>query len=178
MDFWGLMIKKDDMIISCVEGIRSIIINFSPSFFWRKRQMRKITPVGVGKDIYIILNAPSLKTQDLSVLKGKETMFVNRGFMHPMYKDLQPAYHVFVDTKMLKGIWPATWIGDILQMSRKYYYHYHGVILKSLSHMKRVFIGLIGIFLLIIWVYQDLVSLLQYNKNLNIYILQDLMQQV
>ena len=57
------------------------------------------------------------KTQDLSVLKGKETMFVNRGFMHPMYKDLQPAYHVFVDTKMLKGIWPATWIGDILQMS-------------------------------------------------------------
>lgn len=53
MDFWGLMIKKDDMIISCVEGIRSIIINFSPSFFWRKRQMRKITPVGVGKDIYI-----------------------------------------------------------------------------------------------------------------------------
>ena len=44
-------------------------------------------------------------------------MFVNRGFMHPMYKDLQPAYHVFVDTKMLKGIWPATWIGDILQMS-------------------------------------------------------------
>ena len=44
--------------------------------------------------------------------------------------------------------------------------------------MKRVFIGLIGIFLLIIWVYQDLVSLLQYNKNLNIYILQDLMQQV
>lgn len=44
--------------------------------------------------------------------------------------------------------------------------------------MKRVFIDLIGIFLLIIWVYQDLVSLLQYNKNLNIYILQDLMQQV
>ncbi len=31
--------------------------------------------------------------------------------------------------------------------------------------MKRVFIGLIGIFLLIIWVYQDLVSLLQYNKK-------------
>ena len=111
------MIKKDDMIISCVERIRSIIINFSPSFFWRKRQMRNITPVGVGKDIYIILNAPSLKTQDLSVLKGKETMFVNRGFMHPMYKDLQPAYHVFVDTKMLKGIWPVSWIGDILQMS-------------------------------------------------------------
>ena len=75
------MIKKDDMIISCVERIRSIIINFSPSFFWRKRQMRNITPVGVGKDIYI------------------------------------PAYHVFVDTKMLKGIWPVSWIGDILQMS-------------------------------------------------------------
>ena len=159
------MIKKDDMIISCVERIRSIIINFSPSFFWRKRQMRNITPVGVGKDIYIILNAPSLKTQDLSVLKGKETMFVNRGFMHPMYKDLQPAYHVFVDTKMLKGIWPVSWIGDILQMSPN-------------TKILLPFIGLIGIFLFIIWGYLDLVFLLQFSKNLNTYILQDLMQQV
>ena len=79
MDFWGLMIKKDDMIISCVEGIRSIIINFSPSFFWRKRQMRKITPVGVGKDIYIILNAPSLKTQIIKrkiPIKPINTLFI------------------------------------------------------------------------------------------------------
>ena len=167
MNFWALMIKKDDMIISCVERIRSIIINFSPSFFWRKRQMRNITPVGVGKDIYIILNAPSLKTQDLSVLKGKETMFVNRGFMHPMYKDLQPAYHVFVDTKMLKGIWPVSWIGDILQMSP------NTKILLPLSWS-----NIIGIFLFIIWGYLDLVFLLQFSKNLNTYILQDLMQQV
>ena len=29
------------MIISCVEGIRSIIINFSPSFFWRKTTNEK-----------------------------------------------------------------------------------------------------------------------------------------
>lgn len=180
MNFWALMIKKDDMIISCVERIRSIIINFSPSFFWRKRQMRNITPVGVGKDIYIILNAPSLKTQDLSVLKGKETMFVNRGFMHPMYKDLQPAYHVFVDTKMLKGIWPVSWIGDILQMSpnTKILLPLSWSNIKFLSHMKRAFIGLIGIFLFIIWGYLDLVFLLQFSKNLNTYILQDLMQQV
>ena len=71
MNFWALMIKKDDMIISCVERIRSIIINFSPSFFWRKRQMRNITPVGVGKDIYIILNAPSLKIPRFKCLKRK-----------------------------------------------------------------------------------------------------------
>lgn len=44
--------------------------------------------------------------------------------------------------------------------------------------MKRAFIGLIGIFLFIIWGYLDLVFLLQFSKNLNTYILQDLMQQV
>ena len=92
MDFWLLMIKKDDWILSFVENLRSIKNNINGTICKVKKQMRAIPSEGVGKDIYILLNAPSLNTQDLSVLKGKDIMFVNRGFMHPLYADLQPAF--------------------------------------------------------------------------------------
>lgn len=71
---------------------------------------------GIGRNLYIILNGPSLKTQDLSLLKGKDLMFVNRGFMHPLYKDLQPKYHIFVDSNLRDGRWPLEWVDLIFEM--------------------------------------------------------------
>ena len=117
MGFWELMVKKDDMIVSSVECIRGLKNCFNPTLLKVHRQMKAITPMGKGKDLYVLLNAPSLKIQDLSVLKGKETMFVNRGFMHSMFKELQPKYHVFVDPKMIKGVWPVSWIDEIVSLS-------------------------------------------------------------
>ena len=117
MDLWNLMIKKDDWILSFVEGFRALMLYTSLSKLRLRNQMRRLPLEGIDDDLYIILNAPSLKKQDLSVLKGKTTMFVNRGFMHPMYKELQPKYHVFVDPKMIKGIWPVSWIEEILSLS-------------------------------------------------------------
>lgn len=117
MGFWDLMIKKDDWIISTIETVRDLKNRFNPTLIKVYRSMRSIPPMGKGRDLYILLNAPSLKTQNISVLKGKDTMFVNRGFMHPLFKDLQPKYHVFVDSKMLKGIWPVSWIDEIVYLS-------------------------------------------------------------
>ncbi len=117
MGFWDLMIKKDDWIISIIESIRSLKYELNPTLIKINRKIKSIPPMGKGRDLYILLNAPSLKTQDISVLKGKDTMFVNRGFMHPMFKELQPKFHVFVDSKMLKGIWPVSWIDEIVNLS-------------------------------------------------------------
>jgi hypothetical protein len=78
--------------------------------------MNKKGKVGVNRNIYIILNGPSLKQQDLNTLKGKPLMFVNRGFKHPLYKELQPEFHAFVDPKMLKGVWSVTWLDEIVEM--------------------------------------------------------------
>lgn len=83
------------------------------------RKMRSLPSEGKGKSLFIILNGPSLKKQDLSKLKGQELMFVNRGFMHPLYKDLQPKYHVFSDPKMVSGVWPIEWFDQIFEMSPK-----------------------------------------------------------
>lgn len=117
MGLWDLMITKDDWLLSFVEGFRALMLYTNPSKLRLRSQMRRLPKEGIGDDLYIILNAPSLKTQDLSVLKNRTTMFVNRGFMHPLYKTLQPKYHVFVDSKMIKGIWPVSWIDNILSLS-------------------------------------------------------------
>ena len=97
MNFWELMIKKDDIILSFIEGIRKLIYATDRQIQKARKEMAKRPIEGIGKELYLLLNAPSLKTQDISVLKRKNTMFVNRGFMHPLYKELQPQYHVFVD---------------------------------------------------------------------------------
>lgn len=117
MDFWSLMIKKDDIIIALAEKVRKLKSTFSRGNINIKKNMQLLPTEGNGLDLYILLNAPSLATQDISVLKDKNTMFVNRGFKHPLYGLLQPKYHVFCDTKMLKGIWPVSWIEEIWSIS-------------------------------------------------------------
>ena len=117
MNFWSLMIKKDDLILSFVESLRSVKNDLNMSLHSVKKRMRDLPLEGRGKDLYILLNAPSLNTQNLAVLEGKNTMFVNRGFMHPLYEKLQPKYHVFIDTKMLQGVWPVSWLEEIWKKS-------------------------------------------------------------
>lgn len=118
MDFWSLMVKKDDFILSFVENMRrSLFYIANPQICRIKQRIETMPKEGLKKDLYIILNGPSLQTQDLTPLQGKCTMFVNRGFMHPLYKMLQPKYHIFVDNKMLKGIWPVSWLDEIWSLS-------------------------------------------------------------
>lgn len=117
MGFWSLMIKKDDVVISIAECLRRLRGSLSFSSYKVEREMKSRAVCGLNKELYILLNAPSLSTQDISVLKGKTTMFVNRGFKHPLYKELQPAFHVFIDPKMLDGTWPVSWLDEIWSMS-------------------------------------------------------------
>lgn len=89
MNFWELMIKKDDIILSFIEGIRKLIYATDRQIQKARKEMAKRPIEGIGKELYLLLNAPSLKTQDISVLKGKNTMFVNRGFMLLLYLESQ-----------------------------------------------------------------------------------------
>lgn len=114
---WNFMFWKDDVILSTLDKILSLKTTLNPSLVKVKYRMRSLPKEGVGKSLYLILNGPSLKNQDIRILKGKILMFVNRGFMHPEYERLQPEYHAFIDTKMRDGIWPVEWIDEIWTMS-------------------------------------------------------------
>ena len=116
MGFWQLMIKKDDWICAVVNSIIKIKSLFRLKDGRLLGQQRRQPPLGLGNDVFIILNGPSLKKQNLMLLKGKTLMFVNRGFKHELYRQLSPKYHVFIDPKMLSGEWPVTWIDEIVEM--------------------------------------------------------------
>lgn len=110
MDFWYLMIRKDDYIFFLIDRLL-IVLNYIKQI--GSRRIKNLPIEKVNEDIYIVLNGPSIKEQDLSVLTGKDVMFVNRGFMHPLYAQIKPKYHVFVDPKMLSGEWKLEWLDEI-----------------------------------------------------------------
>ena len=64
--------KKDDIILSFIEGIRKLIYATDRQIQKARKEMAKRPIEGIGKELYLLLNAPSLKTQDISVLKGKK----------------------------------------------------------------------------------------------------------
>lgn len=126
------MFWKDDVILSLLEFSRSLIVKLNPTLIHVKRRMRALPKEGYNKNLYLILNGPSLNKQDIIMLKGKTLMFVNRGFLHKDYKSLQPQYHVFIDSKMRDGVWPTEWIDEIWNISPKtkillplHWYRYH-----------------------------------------------------
>ena len=114
MDFWNLMTIKDDYICSFVNLLMKIrhLLSFKEQRLLHK--VRKQYQFGTD-DLFIILNGPSISNQDFSLLKHKQTMFVNRGFKHPKYKELRPRFHMFVDKKMLTGEWPTSWLDEIVK---------------------------------------------------------------
>ena len=117
MDFWNFMIKKDDYICSFINRI----IGFYDSLLFSRRKLlldsKKRHSCSEKKRLFIVLNGPSINEQDLSLLKNEVCMFVNRGFMHPLYSIIKPQYHVFVDRKMLTGEWRLEWMDEIVDMN-------------------------------------------------------------
>ena len=114
---WRFMFWKDDVILNTLHFVLSLKKSLNPTLVNLKKRMKKLPKEGAGQSVFIILNGPSLKKQDLSILRGKNLMFVNRGFMHLEYKNLQPKYHLFEDTKMLNGQWPTDWFEEIWSLS-------------------------------------------------------------
>lgn len=117
MDYFDLMIKKE----ICITNIVNSVIDFVNLFKFGENQIVKscleIAKANkASQNACIILNAPSVNKQDLTKLKDLDLVFVNRGFMHKQYKELHPKYHIICDPKFKNGIWPVTWIDDILEM--------------------------------------------------------------
>ena len=119
-DVWRWLLYKEDTILSVLEFLTSAR-NFYGlrDRYWRKKGdtmiscHRKLT---IGKDVVIVLNGPSVMRQPLERLKGHDLVFANQGFRLPVYKELQPKYHVFIDSKLIHGIWDIKWLDEIHDM--------------------------------------------------------------
>ena len=117
-DFWKWYVEKDDLILSVVQFV------YGARRLWglkdaKYRQIgrRLINEKKVdGGDAVIVLNGPSVKRQPIEHVIGKDVFFVNQGFRLPCYKSVHPKYHVFVDTKLIHGVWDVHWLDEILEM--------------------------------------------------------------
>jgi hypothetical protein len=67
-----------------------------------------------GQRGFLVANGPSLKKQDLKLLKDEVTFFVNRAFLHEDYEYIQPTFHVIVDGKLATGEWDISFLDQIL----------------------------------------------------------------
>lgn len=116
MDFWNIMTTKDDYLCSFVNCMIKLKNKFN---FRQTRLLNEVKrKYDFGKDdLFIVLNGPSINKQDFELFRNKQTMFVNRGFKHPKYKEIAPKFHVFVDRKMLTGEWPVSWLDEIVEMN-------------------------------------------------------------
>lgn len=119
MGYYQLLMKINDIAVGCINNLFEVKSFFNPKLWKARYRMHFVPKMGYGRSIYIVLNGPSLKKQDLTKLKGKIVMFVNRGWMHEAYEIIQPAYHVFIDSKLRDGIWDIKWFDEIWTKSPK-----------------------------------------------------------
>ena len=110
--------EKDDYILSLVQwlyaarrvwGLTDIRYRRIGSRLIRDRKVD-------GGQVVIVLNGPSVKTQPIERIKGCDAIFVNQGFRLPCYKQVHPKYHVFIDTKLIHGVWDIHWLDEILDL--------------------------------------------------------------
>ena len=118
MNAWKFLIKKEEKLTYALNVMAGII---QKAKIKGKKKLKKsnsdlINSAVKGKRAVIIMNGPSVKEQDFNLLVGEDVIFGNRGFTHPLYEKIHPKYHVFVDPKLKQGIWPISWLDDILRM--------------------------------------------------------------
>lgn len=117
MTYWNLLININSIIIKLTNICFRLIhlINLK-----QRRILKKQIPPKLShseSDVFIVLNAPSICNQDLSLLNGKDIIFVNRGFKHNLFQSLSPKYHIIIDPKILTGDWPISWLDEIISMT-------------------------------------------------------------
>jgi len=115
LNIWQVLMKIDGAILSLLNFF--ILARDFLNFHQKNLIKNNKTNIGKGQEIYIVLNGPSVSSQDLTKLKNKSIMFVNRGFQHKDYRALKPKFHIFVDSKMLTGEWPTSWIDEIIAIT-------------------------------------------------------------
>jgi len=119
-NFWDFKYSLDDFFYELVNILLKSIF-FIKSTVGKKSFMGKneeLKDLHKNKRVFIVGNGPSIKQQDLKLLKNEITFFVNRAFKHLDYAYIQPTYHVFVDPKLASGEWEITMLDEVLAKNR------------------------------------------------------------
>jgi len=131
-NFWNFKHCLDDCFFEIVNIILKTIF-FIKGLMGKYKYMYKnkdLLGIHEGRRIFIVGNGPSIKQQNLKLLKNEITFFVNRAFKHEDYEYIRPTYHVFVDPKLATGEWEITMLDKVVKknpnvtflLNAKWYY--------------------------------------------------------
>lgn len=67
----------------------------------------------LGRRCFVVGNGPSLRDQDLSLLRGEVVFVVNRFIHHPDAEAIAPSYYVIVDPKFATGEWGTDFVEQL-----------------------------------------------------------------
>lgn len=118
MGIWNILIKKEKYILYGLNHVATVrnFFKIKNRKGLKQSNAKILKEVRPNERVVIVMNGPSIKEQDFSKLIGEDVIFGNRGFAHPLYKEIHPKFHVFVDPKLPQGIWPISWLDEILSM--------------------------------------------------------------
>ena len=120
-NFWDFKLYLDDWFFEIVNVAQKSIF-FTKKITGRYDFLKEnIALKNSFKDkrAFLVANGPSIKKQDLKLLKDEITFFVNRAFLHEDYSYIEPTFHIVIDSKLATGEWEITMLDEILKKNPK-----------------------------------------------------------
>ncbi|GAB4534237.1 MAG: hypothetical protein Tsb0014_20290 [Pleurocapsa sp.] len=112
---FDILIKIDDQIIGIYNSIqRGRFLLSGQSKKYNLHQNIELKNKHQGQRCFIIGNGPSIKQQDLTLLKDEWTFCVNYFYKHPQITEIRPKYYGLIDPKLITGEWPISMIEEIV----------------------------------------------------------------
>lgn len=116
MSGWDIKLLFDDILFEMINAAyRTRFLLRNGRRYFGTEKNRELKGKHAGGRCFVVGNGPSIKTQNLKLLKDEITFFVNRAFLHPDYEYIQPTYHIFVDPKLQTGEWPVDFLDRVVE---------------------------------------------------------------
>ena len=113
MDFWRTKLAADDFFFAGVNwAMRMLAALRGERRRFSLRRNAELQGIHAGKRCFVVGNSPTVKEQNLRLLRDEITFFVNRAFLHPDYEYIAPSYHIFIDPKLKTGVWPLSFLDE------------------------------------------------------------------
>lgn len=106
----------DDQIIGVHNWTKRLKFSLSnQSKRWNLERNIELKDKHKDQRCFIIGNGPSIKQQDLTLLKDEWTFSVNHFYRHPQISEISPKYHVIIDPKLITGEWSLSMLDEIIE---------------------------------------------------------------
>ena len=113
--FWKIIFFSIELVFEVVNFFQKIYF-----FFESKKSISKnkfLYKEFENQRVFIVGNGPSVNVQNLQKIRDEISIFVNMGFKHKFYSDIQPNYHVIVDPKLATGEWNIGILDKIIEVN-------------------------------------------------------------